>query len=207
MDINFNLLFNYVLPVFILLMIYIFYKYYVKIYYKVREKFSNKNIKLCNDNSCGLGCKKPTDIDNTCPKTIYKDVDGNCHRKCPYVCSNKNENGCKYDECCTGCGYTKIQVPCDLAKKMYDDDSNDDDDDDDDKSDYNEDEPSPNKDKNTNMKSNSKSNNLDNNMTDANKLDDFYKGWSPFVKKWPCSMNVTGTFTECGPYAYNNCNQ
>ena len=198
MNIKIDMLFNYVLPIFILLMIYAIYKYYVKFYYRIREKFTNKyDAKLCDDNSCGLGCKKPTNIDDTCPTTIYKDVDGNCHKKCPYVCANKNKEGCKYDECCVGCGYTKIKVPCDLANKKY---KKDDKDESDSESEY--DGPAPNKDKKTKMKSN----NLDNNMTDVNKQDDFYKGWSPFVKKWPCEMNVTGTFTECGPNAYNSCN-
>ena len=31
-----------------------------------------------------------------------------------------------------------------------------------------------------------------------------YKGWSPFVKKWPCSMNPTGTFTVCGQSSYED---
>jgi hypothetical protein len=203
MNIKIDVLFNYVLPIFILLMIYLIYKYYVKFYYRIREKFTNKyDAKLCDDNSCGLGCKKPTNIDDTCPTTIYKDVDGNCHKKCPYVCANKNKEGCKYDECCAGCGYTKIKVPCDLANKPYKKDKKYDKNDNESESESEYDGPAPNKDKKTKMKSN----NLDNNMTDVNKQDDFYKGWSPFVKKWPCEMNVTGTFTECGPNAYNSCN-
>lgn len=39
---------------------------------------------------------------------------------------------------------------------------------------------------------------------DHSNVTDFNKESSQYVKRWPCSMNVTGTFTECGPYAYNS---
>jgi len=198
-----NLIINYLLPIIIATLIYIFYKYYKYQFINIREKFTN-NIKLCKDNSCGMGCEKPTGINDSCPPTIYKDVDGNCHRKCPYICSNKNNSVCKYDECCVSCGYTKIPVPCELEENSEystDEDMNDD------EHEKNTDEkmsPSPNKDKTTTKNNNSKSKNLNDNMTNVEHRDLDFKGWSPYVTKWPCSMNVTGTFTECGPLGYNS---
>lgn len=184
-----NAIINYIIPITIGIVIYIMYNYYKFVFVVVREKFTNKTL-LCSDNSCGMGCKKTDKINDKCPSTIYKDVDGKCHRKCPYLCSNKTKSGCKYNECCLGCGYTKFYVPCELS-----DDPNK--------------EPSPREDKNTNSNSNSssKSKNLNDNMTDVDHKDIDFKGWSPFVKKWPCSLNVTGTFTECGPPGYNSCNE
>jgi len=67
--------------------------------------------------------------------------------------------------------------------------------------------PEPNLAPSSVMYPNQKSNKLS--TTDINQSDSdpnsFFKDWSPYAKKWPCSMNVTGTFTECGPDAYNSC--
>jgi hypothetical protein len=87
-----------------------------------------------------------------------------------------------------------MAVPCDLANE------GDNETDDDEKNDNG---PSPNKDKNTTANPNTKTDSLT--TTDVNHKDSFYKDWSPYVSKWPCGMNVTGTFTECGPDAYNKC--
>jgi hypothetical protein len=190
-----KILLNYIIPILIVAIIYLLYKYYIKLFINVKEHFSNKTI-LCDDNSCGKGCQTPDKINDSCPTTIYKDVDGNCHRKCPYVCPDKSDK-CKHDECCVGCGYKKMAVPCDLANEEEDETN-----DEDDKKKDN-DEPSPNKDKNTTANPNTKTDSLT--TTDVNHKDSFYKDWSPYVRKWPCGMNVTGTFTECGPDAYNNC--
>lgn len=190
-----NVIINYAIPIAVIIIIYIFYRYYRFIFMNVREKFTN-NTKLCNDNSCGMGCEKPKSINDSCPATIYKDIDGNCHRKCPFICPNKDKTECKYDECCVGCGYTKIPAPCELAGNEYENDKTKDD---------KTNEPSANKDENTSNNSNSKSKNLNNNMTNIEHNDIDFKGWSPFVKKWPCDLNVTGTFTECGPPSYNSC--
>lgn len=188
-----NTIINYIIPVTVAFIVYIIYRYYNFLFVSVKENFKNKSV-LCNDDSCGMGCEKPNKINDSCPSTIYKDVDGKCHRKCPYICSNKSKSGCKYNQCCIGCGYTKFNVPCELADDNADND------------DPNK-EPSPNKDKNTTSNSTSKSKNLDNNMTDIDHQDMNFKGWSPFVTKWPCSLNVTGTFTECGPPGYNSCSE
>jgi hypothetical protein len=202
-----NLLLNYLLPITIFIFIYLFYKYYKVAFIGVREKFTN-NVKLCKDNSCGMGCERPTGINDNCPTTIYKDIDGKCHRKCPYVCSDKDKKKsvCKYDECCVGCGYTKIPVHCELGTGDISVESVADNDDDDDAGEKNiNEEPSPNKDKTTAKNNNSKSKNLNGNMTDVEDQDLDFKDWSPYVNKWHCSMNVTGTFTECGPLGYNSC--
>lgn len=157
----------------------------------IRENFTNKTT-VCNENSCGMGCKMPDMINDDCPLTVYKDSDGKCHRKCPYQCNDTSEAGCRYNQCCFGCGYKKFEVPCDLAIDEYENTS---------------DEPSPDEDKNTTNNSSNKSKNLNDNMTDVNHKDIDFNGWSPFVTKWPCSMNVTGTFTECGPPGYNSCSE
>lgn len=192
-----KILLNYIIPILIVVIIYLLYKYYIKLFINVKEHFTNKII-LCDDNSCGKGCEAPNKINDSCPTTIYKDVDGNCHRKCPYVCPDKSDK-CKHDECCVGCGYKKMAAPCDLANEG-EDETNQDDNEDDKKNDNG---PSPNKDKNTTANPNTKTDSLT--TTDVNHKDSFYKDWSPYVRKWPCGMNVTGTFTECGPDAYNNC--
>ena len=183
-----NTMTYYVIPITIVIIIYIMYRYYKFLISTLRENFTNK-IKICNDNSCGIGCKKPLKIDDSCPLTVYKDSEGKCHRKCPYKCADKSKSGCRHNQCCFGCGYKKFEVPCDLAIDEYDSDE----------------EPSPDEGKNTTTNSNNKSKNLKNNMTDINHKDINFKGWSPFVTKWPCSLNVTGTFTECGPPGYNSC--
>lgn len=192
-------LFNYIIPIIISLFVYIFYVYYKFLFSHIKDKKLNIEIienfknRVCPDNSCGMGCIKPKKITDKCPSTIYKDVDGKCHRKCPFICSNKSKEGCKYNDCCFGCGYTKIQVPCELSNDETSDDDSDNE------------EPLPNKDTNSTNHSNSKSKHLNNNMTSVFHKDIDFKGWSPFVKKWPCDLNVTGTFTECGPPAYNYC--
>lgn len=69
-------------------------------------------------------------------------------------------------------------------------------------------EPLPNTESNITSNQKSKTNqlpktNLNHSDSDPNS---FFNDWSPYAKKWPCTMNVTGTFTECGPNAYNNMN-
>jgi len=179
---------NYIMPIAIGLIIYVFYRYYKLLFITVKENLTN--MKICSDNSCGKGCQKPNGITDSCIATIYKDESGKCHIKCPYVCSNKNKTNktnCKYDECCIGCGYSKFTVPCQLADNNSEKD------------------PMPYQDKDTTNHSNSKSKIFNDNMRDVEQNDLNFKGWSPFVKKWPCDLNVTGTFTECGPPAYNSC--
>lgn len=151
---------------------------------------SNASSFLCSDNDCAKGCTKPNGINDRCPKTIYKDIDGICHRKCPYECSNALDK-CKFNECCAGCGYTKIQVQCPgpikLGEREYS---------------Y----PSPHADKSTALNNNSKKNHLDDNLTP---MEDGYRNnlaISPYTSQYPCELNVTGTFTDCGPPAYNSCN-
>lgn len=188
-----NTLIYYVIPITIAILFYIMYRYYIFLFVNIREKFTNKT-KMCNDNSCGMGCKVPNEINDDCPLTVYKGADGKCHRKCPYKCKDVSKSGCRYNQCCFGCGYKKFSVPCDFAIDEYDDDDSDE-------------EPAPDGDKNTTNNSNNKSKNLSNNMTNVDHKDMNFKGWSPFVTKWPCSLNVTGTFTECGPPGYNSCSE
>lgn len=70
-------------------------------------------------------------------------------------------------------------------------------------------EPEPNLASSNIMTSNQKLNTNQLVKTDINHSESdpnsFFKDWSPYAKKWPCTMNVTGTFTECGPNAYNSC--
>jgi hypothetical protein len=143
---------------------------------------------LCADNDCAKGCTKPNEISDRCPKTVYKDVDGICHRKCPYECPNALDK-CKFNECCAGCGYTKIQVKCPGPIKLGEIEYS-----------Y----PSPYADKSTALNNSKKQ--FDMNLTP---MEDGYRNnleISPYTSQYPCGLNVTGTFTECGPPAYNSCN-
>jgi hypothetical protein len=49
-----------------------------------------------------------------------------------------------------------------------------------------------------------KSKSLDDNMVDIEQTNDSFDNWSPYVSKWPCQYNITGTFTECGPIPANS---
>lgn len=195
-----NLIFNLLDTSLLIISIYIAFRFVIKNGIKVFksigvEGMTNKNDKsvvpfVCSDNDCAKGCVKPTDISDKCPKTIYKDVDGICHRKCPYECPNALDK-CKMDECCVGCGYTKIQVKCPGPIKLGENEYS-----------Y----PSPYASKSTALNGNSKKNDLDAHLTP---IEDGYRDnleISPYTSQYPCGLNVTGTFTECGPPAYNSCN-
>ena len=65
---------------------------------------------FCDKKHCAKGCKKPKKITNSCKSKIIT-KNGRCFRQCPYKCP-KSIDGCKYDNCCIGCGYQLVEVAC-----------------------------------------------------------------------------------------------
>jgi hypothetical protein len=164
--------------------IYESHKFTYKILNKNIEGFIHHKQVLCDSNKCEEGCVKPTKITEKCPNVLYKQ-DGKCVRKCPYDCYNPLDK-CKLDACCSACGFVDIEVPCVEDEGLPTSP------------------PTESNSLSTATNNSIKSNTLDNNMTDVNKIDNFLDNWSPYISKWPCSMNITGTFTECGPLPANS---
>jgi hypothetical protein len=172
------------------------------------ERSPADGVRLCQDNRCMPGCIKPRFLSNNCESSIYKNPDGKCYMKCPYECQSPLDK-CKYDDCCKGCGKTKVEVPCIGFRKMQNlnpglaQDQND-------TMDmpdivYN-DTPIGNADDSTAMNSNIKAKVLDENMNDLSKI---YNEKTGYNLRYPgnmlCSANITNTFTECGLPAANSC--
>ena len=212
--------------------------FYYYIYFLIKKRLNIKEgmerspaygVRLCQDNRCMPGCIKPRFLSNNCESSIYKNPDGKCFMKCPYECQSPLDK-CEYNDCCRGCGKTKIEVPCvgfrtnidfspginidrttnliDTPEIVYNNDDDDGDDDKNDKNDKNNDNNSP-----TQNVDKVISNNYGNNakklhlmMNDLNNIydmNDEYKMRNP--KNMKCSVNITNTFTECGLPAANSC--
>jgi hypothetical protein len=64
--------------------------------------------------SCPNECVKPTTINGTCPKTLYKNKDDptKCYRRCPYECPSTLDK-CKTTNYCESCGTVTFDAPCD----------------------------------------------------------------------------------------------
>jgi hypothetical protein len=167
--------------------------------------------KLCKENRCMDGCIKPRFLSNNCESSIHKSPDGKCYMLCPYECQSPLDK-CVYNDCCRGCGKTKIEVPCigfrktqnldpglaqdqnntiDLTAKRYYNDN---------------DEPVGKAASSSAVSSNSKAKTLDDAMNDVNNI---YDVADAYKIRCPgnilCSANITNTFTECGIPAANSC--
>jgi hypothetical protein len=167
---------------FIYLMFNSYKNIYTLMHKTIKEGFVHHKQVVCENDKCDETCKQPKQITNKCPNVLYK-KDGKCFRKCPYECNNPLDK-CKLDVCCTSCGFVDIEVSCVEDENSIPSDSN----------------------SKSSVTNNSiKSKTLDNNMVEVDKIDDDYlDNWSPYVSKWPCSYNITGTFTECGPLPANS---
>jgi hypothetical protein len=171
--------------IFLAVLIYIMFNSYKNIYTimhsKIKEGFVHHKQVVCDSDTCEDSCRKPQQITNKCPNVLYK-KDGKCFRKCPYECSNPLDK-CKMDICCISCGHVDIEVPCVEDENDIPSESN----------------------STSSVTNNSiKSKTLDNNMVDVQQTDNYLDNWSPYVSKWPCQYNITGTFTECGPAPANS---
>ena len=177
----------------------------------IKETFKSviySNI-LCTNNNCMKGCVKPKDVSQDCETSIFKENDGKCYTKCPYKCNSPLDK-CVYDNCCEGCGKIKMEVPCiGFDRKpiniedhigydgLYNKCSN----------------KNENKNENNTLlnytknkktignndycsifSQNKKLKQIDEMMSDITNV---------YNKQLPCSLNITGTFTECGLTAYN----
>lgn len=171
------------------------------------EKSPAIGVKLCNDNRCMPGCIKPRFLSNNCESSIYKDKDGKCFMKCSYECQSPLDK-CMYNDCCNGCGKTKVEVPCIGFRKTQNynpgiaQDQND-------TMDMTEivynDAPVGKADGSTTMNSSIKAKALDEMMNNVNDIYDVKKGYKlRYPGNMLCSVNITNTFTECGIPPYNS---
>ena len=179
--------------------------------HKVKEGMESSpaiGVKLCSDNRCMKGCIKPRFLSNNCESSIYKGPDGKCFMKCAYECQSPLDK-CIYNDCCKGCGKTKVEVPCIGFRKTqnYNPGIAQDQNDTMDMSEivYNDLIPVGKADGSTTMNSSIKARALDDAMNDLNKIYDERDGYK---LKYPgnmiCSANITNTFTECGLPAANS---
>ena len=176
----------------------------------MKEGFNNSAIysKVYDNTTCANGCTKPTEITDDCEMSIFKNNDGSCYKRCNYTCSSALENKCKYRGYCEGCGKVNFPVPCigfdrqqdkslislssshnkttmNNAKLSY---------------------PSANDDE-CSVFNQTKKNRLltDENMNDLSLIYDTNHSYKlKYVNEYPCTPNITGTFTECGVPAINN---
>ena len=187
---------------FLIILFYYYIYFLIKKRLKVKEGMERSpayGIRLCQDNRCMPGCIKPRFLSNNCESSIYKNPDGKCYMKCPYECQSPLDK-CEYNDCCRGCGKTKIEVPCLGFRKIKNYDTGIAED-----QIYNDDPPSGNADECSAMNSNSKAKVLDENMND---LSNIYNKKTGYSLRYPgnmlCSDNITNTFTECGLPAGNS---
>lgn len=176
----------------------------------IKEGFNNSAIysKVYDNTTCANGCTKPTEITDDCEMSIFKNNDGSCYKRCNYVSSSALENKCKYKGCCEGCGKVNFSVPCigfdaEKDKSLISLSS------------------SSNKNNTTNAKllhpsakddecsvfNQNKKNRLltDENMNDLSLIYDTNHSYKlKYVNEYPCTPNITGTFTECGIPAINS---
>lgn len=160
---------------------------------------AKKNLFCPAEPNCPQGCSKPTQITGKCPSTIFKESDGTCYKKCPYVCSNMEDN-CKYDKCCLGCGFKKFKINCDgtmipdtkkTGQELYDDNQ----------SPYAGQPPD----------STNQENLVQRNMGDFNgavsppgTIKAFNTGAKGnYAVRYTCRPTTTGMFTDCGPVSAN----
>jgi hypothetical protein len=175
--------------IFLLTLLYTMYNSYKNIYTIMNDKFKEGFIHhtqvVCDNNddneNCQKGCNRPTEVSNKCPNVLFK-KDGKCFRKCPYECSNPLDK-CKMDVCCMSCGHVDIEVPCVENENDI---------------------PSESNSISSVTNSSIKSKTLDNNMVDVEQTHNYLDNLPPYVSKWPCQYNITGTFTECGPIPANS---
>lgn len=86
------------------------------IFKATREALENPttNNNTTSTSSCPNECTKPTAINDTCPKTLYKDKNDpkKCYRRCPYQCPSTLDK-CKTTNYCESCGTMAFDAPCD----------------------------------------------------------------------------------------------
>jgi hypothetical protein len=174
----------------------------------MKEGFNSSAIysKVCDNTTCANGCTKPTEITDNCEMSTFKNNDGSCYKRCNYTCSSALEKKCKYRGCCEGCGKVNFPVHCIGFDKQQDKSlmylSNN-------KTSMNNaklSHPSANDDE-CSVFNQSKKNRLltDENMNDLSLIYDTNHSYKlKYVNEYPCTPNITGTFTECGVPAINN---
>lgn len=212
---NTNQFFQFIMFVIFGLVIALFIYLFMNSGNKIKEGMEKLNSraygnKLCKENRCMDGCIKPRFLSNNCESSIYKSPEGKCYMMCPYECQSPLDK-CVYNDCCRGCGKTKIEVPCvgfrktqnldpgiaqdqnnsmRMPEKIY----------------YDDDEPVGKAASSTAMNSNIKAKAIEDAMNDVNNIYDVENGYKiRYPGNIMCSANITNTFTECGIPAANSC--